>query len=563
MDSRTPAVLTPWSSSQRRYSSKSAPTAPTSSGRRPSTPRPKAMLAATPPRRMARSSTRNESETLSSLSAISWSVNLPGNVIKWSVAIDPVTAMRTVATPRPASVERIAAGAGARRVRVVDREALLLDRVHEVDGRAHQVRGAHLVGHHPDAAELADDVAVDLALVEVELVAKPGAAARLYRDAQLEIVPALLGQERAHLGRRAVGQEDPLHGLLLNSHFKLPPGWCAAFARRWRCSNVQCQRYAVRPHSSHLCGVAQLLSGNPLQTGCAPDGKPPGQILLELQVVADHALDLQLECVVPALAGQRGERVEGTPLVQVDQTEPALIVVPEGDQGAQQLRAEAVVHERGVDRVQVGDQRLELIGHVRADQPVEAVGVFGHLDRQAALLARAQVEQFLHVLLDVGEGPALDRAEADGAGSSGLESGSRVQRDRRRRQREQIVQLGLDRLGPAQQRVEKTHERYPAVRPSCCCTLSSSASLRSRLGWVENTVDRLALAFSFIAGAKKNAFSGSAARRSWVGILFICVLTLTSALFSALGWPVSSAPLRSADSSRYRESILISRKLTA
>src|SRR5271166_2599757 len=218
MDSRTPAVLTPWSSSQRRYSSKSAPTAPTSSGRRPSTPRPKAMLAATPPRRMASSSTRNDSETLSSLSAISWSVNLPGNVIKWSVAIDPVTAMRTVATPRPASVERIAAGAGARRVRVVDREALLLDRVHEVDGRAHQVRGAHLVGHHPDAAELADDVAVDLALVEVELVAKPGAAARLYRDAQLEIVPALLGQERAHLGRRAVGQEDHLHGLLLNSH---------------------------------------------------------------------------------------------------------------------------------------------------------------------------------------------------------------------------------------------------------------------------------------------------------------------------------------------------------
>ena len=53
------------------------------------------MLAATPPRRMASSSTRNDSETRSSLSAMSWSVNLPGNVIKWSVAIDPVTAIRT------------------------------------------------------------------------------------------------------------------------------------------------------------------------------------------------------------------------------------------------------------------------------------------------------------------------------------------------------------------------------------------------------------------------------------------------------------------------------------
>src|SRR5580704_9129712 len=127
-----------------------------SSGRRPSTPRPKAMLAATPPRRIARSSTRNDSETLSSLSAMSWSVNLPGNVIKWSVAIDPVTAIRT-ALPYPpsrGSVEGIAAGAGTRGVRVVDREALLLDRVHEVDGRAHQVRGAHLVGHDLYAAEI-------------------------------------------------------------------------------------------------------------------------------------------------------------------------------------------------------------------------------------------------------------------------------------------------------------------------------------------------------------------------------------------------------------------------
>ena len=71
------------------------------------------------------------------------------------------------------------------------------------------------------------------------------------------------------------------------------------------------------------------------------------------------------------------------------------------------------------------------------------------------------------------------------------------------------------------------------------------------------------LALRCIAGAKKNAFSGCAVRRSLVGILAISLLTLTSALFSALGWPVSSAPLRSADSSRYLESIRISRKLTA
>ncbi len=74
-----------------------------------------------------------------------------------------------------------------------------------------------------------------------------------------------------------------------------------------------------------------------------------------------HALDLELERVVAALAGSRRERVERAPLVQVDQGEPALLVVAEGDQGAQQLRAEAVVDQRGVDRVQVGDQRVDLV----------------------------------------------------------------------------------------------------------------------------------------------------------------------------------------------------------
>src|SRR6516165_793327 len=301
------------------------------------------------------------------------------------------------------------------------------------------------------------------------------------------------------------------------------------------------------------------------QPWCAPDGEPAAQVLLPLQVVTDDALDLQLQRVVPALAVQRGEGIERAPLVQVDQRQPALPIVAEGDQRTQQLGAEAGVDQRGVDRVQVGDQRVELVGHARADQPVEAVGVLGHLDRQAAFLARAHVEQVLDVLLHIGEGPALNRAEAHRAGTGGLEPGSGLERDRRRRQREQVIQLGRDRLGPAQQGVQETH----SLRPywpwlSWRWTLSSSSSLRSRLGWVEKMVDSVAaLAFRCAAGAKKNAFSGSAVRRSLVGILLMPWLTLISALFSALGWPVSSAPLRSAASSRYRDSSRISRKLTA
>ena len=54
---------------------------------------PKAMLAATPPRRTSRSSTRKDREILSSCSTTSESANRPVKVIRWSVAMDPVTAI--------------------------------------------------------------------------------------------------------------------------------------------------------------------------------------------------------------------------------------------------------------------------------------------------------------------------------------------------------------------------------------------------------------------------------------------------------------------------------------
>src|SRR5262249_43044979 len=188
----------------------------------------------------------------------------------------------------------------------------------------------------------------------------------------------------------------------------LAPGWCMCRVRTASGVAPTCNPNDMRCAGIPATPEAWLTAGR-LQAGCAPDREPPGQVRLPLQVVADHALDLQLERVVPAFAGQRGERVERAPLVQVDEGEAALLLVFEGDQGTQQLRAEAVVDQRGVDRVQVGDQRLDLVRHTRADQPGEAVVVLGHLDRQAAFGVRARVEQLLYVLLHVGEGPALDR----------------------------------------------------------------------------------------------------------------------------------------------------------
>src|SRR3712207_4798249 len=86
------------------------------------------------------------------------------------------------------SVEGVSAGAGADRIGVVDGEALLLNGVLEVDGRAVEVGDAHLVHDHLDALEVDGGVPVEQALVEVELVDEAGAATGLDGDAQAEVV---------------------------------------------------------------------------------------------------------------------------------------------------------------------------------------------------------------------------------------------------------------------------------------------------------------------------------------------------------------------------------------
>ena len=55
------------------------------------------MLAPTPPRRTSRSSTRNDTDSALSFSGISASEKRPENVIRWSVATEPVTAIRPTA----------------------------------------------------------------------------------------------------------------------------------------------------------------------------------------------------------------------------------------------------------------------------------------------------------------------------------------------------------------------------------------------------------------------------------------------------------------------------------
>src|SRR5687768_11339176 len=106
------------------------------------------------------------------------------------------------------SVERVAARAGALRVGVVDGEALRVDPVREVDRGAGQVRRAHAVDHDGYAAEVLDDIAVEVALVEEEVVAQAGTATRLHSDPELKVVAAFLLQKSLDLDRGHLGEVD-------------------------------------------------------------------------------------------------------------------------------------------------------------------------------------------------------------------------------------------------------------------------------------------------------------------------------------------------------------------
>src|SRR5262245_28902663 len=125
----------------------------------------------------------------------------------------------------PGSVERVAAGAGSGGVRVVDREALLLDGVDEVDRGALYVGGAHPVDGQPHTAEFRGQITVEGPVVEEEVVAQAGAAARLDGNAQRQVVTAFLIQQRLRLGGRGIGQQYAVGAggrLVLNSHYISP-----------------------------------------------------------------------------------------------------------------------------------------------------------------------------------------------------------------------------------------------------------------------------------------------------------------------------------------------------
>src|SRR5215211_5188138 len=143
------------------------------------------------------------------------------------------------------------------------------------------------------------------------------------------------------------------------------------------------------------CPVAPASTARLSAERQSPEGEPAGQLRLDRQVAVQGGLDPQLQLVVAALAVQRRERVEGAPLVQVDQVDPPALGRGEGEHRAQQLGPEAVLLEGGVDQVDAGHQVL----HVRVleDHPAVAVAVVGDRHRRPCLLD-GQLEQALELL---------------------------------------------------------------------------------------------------------------------------------------------------------------------
>jgi hypothetical protein len=97
--------------------------------------------------------------------------------------------------------------------RKFDSETLLLDCVLEVNRRTFKVGNAHFVDDNFDTiTEPNSYVAIEHALVKIQLVDEPRAAAGLHSDTQTEILATLLTQEAAHLVCSGIGQADAVSG---------------------------------------------------------------------------------------------------------------------------------------------------------------------------------------------------------------------------------------------------------------------------------------------------------------------------------------------------------------
>ena len=114
-----------------------------------------------------------------------------------------------------ALAEAVAAGTAPLRVRVIDRESLLLDRVFEVDARTLKVGNAHLVNDDLDPIEVGNDVVFQVALIKKQLVDESRATARLHCDPEAKVFTAFLAEQSTHLVSGGIRQRDSVGHFLI------------------------------------------------------------------------------------------------------------------------------------------------------------------------------------------------------------------------------------------------------------------------------------------------------------------------------------------------------------
>lgn len=154
-------------------------------------------------------------------------------------------------------VETVSASAAALSVGVVNSETLLLNCVFKVDAGTVEVGDAHLVNDNLYAvSEVNAHVAVENALVKVELIDESRASAWLNGQTQTQVVATFLRHQATNLVGGGLGQRDPM-GSSFNSGFShdviLRPAFQLCEQKRLgedrACENTQVQRLirTVRP----------------------------------------------------------------------------------------------------------------------------------------------------------------------------------------------------------------------------------------------------------------------------------------------------------------------------
>src|SRR5215218_711704 len=184
------------------------------------------------------------------------------------------------------------------------------------------------------------------------------------------------------------------------------------------------------------------------------EGKPAGQVRLDRELSLELVLQAELLRVVPLLVlPARDEGPERAALVAVDEVHAALPIL-EGEKRSEELPAKAAIGELGADEVGRGHEVFEIL--VADDDPLEAEAVRAppHL---RARIPGSDAEQLVDLVFGPRELAGGEGLEDDRRNAGRLEVALRLERDRRSRKSEELVEVRALELLPPEEDVPQAH----------------------------------------------------------------------------------------------------------